>query len=102
MSALGLICGKVWRATEGRTSKNRKTFATAIMREGAGDSITWSVVAFADNASELLLLNDGDHASISGPFTVATYVKDGSTRLRHKIVADRIAAPRLSGRRSAA
>jgi single-stranded DNA-binding protein len=102
MTAAALVAGKLWKAPEGRTSKTGKPFATATMREGAGDAVTWwSVVAFADNAGELLWLKDGDVLSVSGPFTVEAYVKDGQNRLRHKIVADRIAAPRLNGRKGA-
>jgi single-stranded DNA-binding protein len=57
------------------------------------------VVAFGDAAGELLRLDKGDAVSVSGPFTVETFAKDGETRLRRKIVADRIAAPRLSERK---
>jgi single-stranded DNA-binding protein len=104
MTALGLIAGKVWRAPEGRTAKNGKSFATAVMREGTGAAVTWwSIVAFAESATELLQLKAGDVLSVSGPFTVEIYTKDGGQpRISHRIVADRIAAPRLSGRRSAA
>lgn len=104
MTALGLIAGKIWRAPEGRTAKNGKPFATAVMREGTGDAVTWwSVVAFAENAVELLQLKAGDVLSVSGPFTAELYAKDGAPpRISHRIVADRIAAPRLSSRRSAA
>jgi single-stranded DNA-binding protein len=102
MTAFALVAGKLWKEPEGRTSKTGKPFATAIVREGAGDAVTWwSVVAFADNAAELLRLKDGDVVSVSGPFTVESYIKDEQNRLRHKIVADRLAAPRLSGRKDA-
>jgi single-stranded DNA-binding protein len=99
MTALAVVAGQLWRAPEQRTSsKSGKSFATAIVREGAGDAVTWcSVVAFAKNANELMQLKDGDVVSVSGPFTVGIYAKDGGPpRISLRIVADRIAAPRLS------
>jgi hypothetical protein len=100
MSAFALVTGKLWKDPGERTSaKDGNAFATATFREGAGDATTWwSVVAFTNNVAELLRLKDGDVVSVSGPFTVETYGKDGEIRLRHKIVAERIAAPRLSAR----
>lgn len=99
MTAFALVAGKLWKSPEGRTSsKTGKAFATAVLREGAGDAATWwNVVAFADIAGELLKLKDGDVVSVSGPFTVELYAKNGGQpRINHRIVADRIAAPRLS------
>jgi hypothetical protein len=102
MTVLALVAGKIWKQPEGRTSKNGKAFATAIMREGAGDPATWwSVVASAGKAGELLQLKDGD--GVSGPFSIQAYVtRDGQNHCRPEIIADRITAPRLSGRKSAA
>lgn len=102
MTALGLIAGKVLRTPESRTAKNGKSFATAVMREGTGDAVTWwNIVAFAETATELLQLKAGDVVSVSGPFTTEIYTKGGAQpRISHRIVADRIVAPRLSGRKA--
>jgi hypothetical protein len=97
VTALALVAGRPWKEAESRTSKTGNEFGPAVMREGAGEAVSWwSVVAFSDNAGELLRLRDGDAVSVSGPLTVETCVKDGQSWFPHKIVADRIAAPRLS------
>ena len=79
MSAFALVAGKLRKSPEGRTSsKTGKAFATAVMREGGGDAVTWwNIVAFADMAAELLKLKGGDVVSVSGPFTVELYAKNG-------------------------
>ena len=92
-----MISGRLWKAAEARTSKTGHPFATATMREGERERATWwSIVAFGETADELLRLEDGDSVSVSGPFSTETYVgKDGETRVRHKITADRLASPRI-------
>jgi hypothetical protein len=101
MTASALVAGKVWRTPESRTSsKSGKPFAVATVREGAGDAARWwSVIAFDGQIDALMQLKDGDVVSVSGPFTTELYAKDGGPpRINHRIVADRIAAPRLSER----
>jgi len=105
MSASALITVKLRRAPEARTSsKTGKPFTVANIREGCGEQATWwSVTAFSETADELVKLDAGDTVSVSGPFTAKIYSKIGAEpRVSFRIVADRIALPRLRERKEAA
>jgi single-stranded DNA-binding protein len=101
MTASALLSGQLFRDPERRVSKAGKPFVAAKLREGAGDSaVWWSVVAFADDVrEELSRLRDGDAIAVSGPFTVATYERNGEIRLNHSIVAERLISARRAKKR---
>jgi hypothetical protein len=81
-----------------------KPSAVANIREDVGEQVTWwSVTAFAEAADGLLKLEAGDAISISGPVTAEIHAKDGTPpRVSFRIIADRIAPPRLGKRKEAA
>jgi hypothetical protein len=92
MSTSALITGKLWRAPKARTSsKTCKPFFVANIREGVGEQPTCcSVRAFAEAADDLIKLEASD-------------AKEGTPpRVSFRIIADRIASPRLGKRKEAA
>jgi hypothetical protein len=104
MSAIALVTGRLFGDPKRRISKVGKPYVSAKLREGAGDTaVWWSIVAFAEEAcDELLRLGDGDAVSVSGPFTVSTYERNGEVRLNHSIVAERLISARRAKKRQAA
>ena len=103
MSASALVSGRIFRDPERKLSRAGKPFVVAKLREGAGDAVVWwSVAAFAEDVSEeLLRLRDGDAVAVSGPFTVATYEKNGEIRLNHSLIAERLITARRMKRPAA-
>jgi hypothetical protein len=99
MTALGLIAGKVWRAPESRPRKPPSPSPPRSSARAPARGWCGNVVGFGESAAELLKLKDGDVVSVSGPFTVEIYQNGAQPRINHRIVADRIAAPRLYRRK---
>ncbi len=92
MSVTALVSGKLGRDPERRTSKTGRSFATALIKEGEGDAVTWwKIVIFSDGGiEELLTLKAGDGVAASGTFKAEIYEKDAKQRISFSLVADRI------------
>ena len=104
MSATVLVSERLLRDPERKTSKAGKPFATAVLREGDGDAVTWwNLLCFSESGcEELMSLHAGDGVAASGSFKAELYEKAGAQRLSFTVVVDRIISARRQKRERAA
>jgi single-stranded DNA-binding protein len=97
MTAFCLISGTLFRAPEHRVSKAGKPYATATVKCGTGEALTWwRLTAFSESAiAELMKLGNGDAVSAQGAMSAELYRPDnGEPRLSLSIIADQVLALR--------
>lgn len=104
MTASVLVSGRLLRNPESKTSKAGKPFATAVIKDGDGDAVTWwNLLCFSESGcEELLSLRAGDGIAASGSFKVELYEKAGAQRLSYTVFADRVISAKRQKRERAA
>jgi len=91
MTVRVLVSGEIFRRPEAKISKAGKDYCTATLRAADGNETTfWSLVAFADAATQLQRLHVGDVLAAQGRLKTEVFEKNGQTRVSLSILANSI------------
>jgi single-stranded DNA-binding protein len=95
MSLHILAVGRLLSDPAERTSKAGKTFATGLMRVsiGEGETVLCSIVAFNDQAEQLLAHHQDSTIAVAGPGKLSEWTgRDGAAKHGLSVIAEQIAS----------